>query len=271
MAARRWQDAKEILARLVATPRFGLLSDLDGTLSPIAPTPEAAQITPRNRELFAELRNEIPLVAIISGRRAASLQERVGLPGLLYIGNHGLECWTDGQVEIIPEAAGYLEVLQVVKRELEKSLEPGAYIEDKEATLSFHYRQTANPGDFARRHGPEMAQVVEAHGLSLFTGKMVFEVRPPVAMDKGIAFRQLVGERKIDAALFLGDDISDLNAMEMARKMRTDKICDSWSAGVQSEEAPETLAAAADFLAVGVEDVEELLAWLLKARRASST
>ena len=82
---------------------------------------------------------------------------------------------------------------------------------------------------------------------------------------------QLVEEKKIDAALFLGDDVSDLNAFKAARQMRTERICEAWGVGVQSEDAPEALADTADFLADGVEDVEDLLAWLLKARKASST
>ena len=90
-------------------------------------------------------------------------------------------------------------------------------------------------------------------------------------MDKGIAFRRLVEEQKLDAALFLGDDVSDLNALRMARRLREENICDAWGIGVQSDDAPEDLAATADFLAEGVLDVEELLAWLLTARRASST
>src|SRR3989304_7587699 len=94
-----WQQVKELLARLVANPRFGLFSDLDGTLSPIAPTPQAAQITPRNRELLAELSKQLHIVALISGRRAASLQARVGLPGIIYIGNHGFERWVGGRGE----------------------------------------------------------------------------------------------------------------------------------------------------------------------------
>ena len=78
-------------------------------------------------------------------------------------------------------------------------------------------------------------------------------------------------ERRLQAALFLGDDISDLNALRTARRLRVEKVCDARGVGVQSEDAPADLAATADFLADGVADVEELLAWLLAARKASST
>lgn len=271
MRAARWQEARDLIADLAGAPRLGMFSDLDGTLSPIAATPEAAQITPRNRALLAELAEETPLVAIISGRSAASLKERVGLPGLVYVGNHGLDRWTENGLQVIPEAEPYLGGLQTVKAELQEILEPGAFIEDKGATLSLHYRQAAQPLAFARDKAASIAQIVERRGLTLFTGKMVFEVRPPVEMDKGIAFRELVKEYGIEAAIFLGDDVSDLNALQMARRLRAEGSFAAWGVGIQSEDTPEGLAEAADFLAAGVADVEELLAWVLKARRASST
>jgi len=177
----------------------------------------------------------------------------------------------EGSVQVIPEALPYLRGIQAAKKDLERIEDPGGYIEDKGATLSFHYRQTENPIAFARNVSASLAEIAEKHNLELFTGKMVFEFRPPVAIHKGIAFRQLVEEKKIDAALFLGDDVSDLNAFKAARQMRTERICEAWGVGVQSEDAPEALADTADFLADGVEDVEDLLAWLLKARKASST
>ena len=266
-----WKQATDILAKLVRSARFGLFSDLDGTLAPIAPTPDAAHISPRARELLAQLGAELPLLAFISGRRAASLAGKVGLPGLVYIGNHGLERWEQGKTSILPDVEPYLQKLQAVKKELQTLEQDGAFVEDKQVTLSFHYRQAARPEEFASRHRAQIEELVARHGLVLFMGKMVFEVRPPIEMDKGIAFRRLVQEHALQAALFLGDDISDLNALRMARQLRSDQVCDAWGVGVQSLDAPEDLATAADFLAEGVADVEELLAWLLAARKASST
>jgi trehalose 6-phosphate phosphatase len=271
MAAEHWEQGKERLERAIGRPRFGLFSDLDGTLSPIAPTPEAAQITPRNRELLAELARQLPLVALISGRRVASLQERVGIPGIIYIGNHGLERWVDGKTEVLPEAAAYATALRAARGELEGLVTAGALVEDKGATLSVHYRGTKYPSDFALGHAVQIGNIAKKHGLELFTGKMVFEMRPPIHVDKGSAFRKLVEENKLQAALFLGDDISDLHALSVAKQMREEKLCDSWGIGVQSNEAPDELAEAADYLATGVADVEALLGWLSMARKASST
>jgi trehalose 6-phosphate phosphatase len=271
MSARHWKKNKELIAQLAAKPRFGLFSDLDGTLSPIAQTPEAARITPRNRELIGDLSKHLPLVAVISGRQASDLVKLVGFDDLTYLGNHGLERWVDGRTEVIPEARKFLEILDEVKPLLKAEGEPGVIFEDKGVVLTVHYRQVESPAAFYQRHAAQLAQIAESHGLILLTGKMVFEVRPPVAMHKGIAFQQLVSENSLEAALFLGDDISDLTAFVQARELRENGVCDSWGVGVQSEDAPVGLAETADFLADGVDDVGELLAWVLKARKASST
>lgn len=271
MTAVHWRQGIEALTKTVKTPRFGLFSDLDGTLAPIAPTPDEAHISLRARQLLAELCDELPVVGLISGRRAASLQSKVDLPGLVYVGNHGLERWVDEATIVMPEATPYLDVLQNAKQRLETLQQYGVYVEDKGATLSFHYRQAPDPAAFAAAAGEQIAVIVAELGLVLFTGKMVFEVRPPIEMDKGVAFSQLVREHKLDAALFLGDDMSDLHALTMAHDLRTTGVCEAWGVGVQSADAPRGLADAADFLAEGVPDVEELLSWLLMARKASST
>lgn len=271
MTAANWTTGKTQLAKAIQKPRFGLFSDLDGTLSPIAPTPDAAQITPRNRQLLGELAQVCTMVSLISGRRAASLQNKVGLPNLVYVGNHGLEEWVDGEVKVLPEALAYREKLKAARSQLQGLLTPGAYVEEKEATLSLHYRQAKDPREFVLGRGVQIANIAKANDLTLFTGKMVFELRPPIEVDKGTAFRDLAAEYKLDAALFLGDDISDLNALRMAHQLRADRICDAWGVGVQSEEAPNEIADEADYLATGVADVETLLAWVLTARKASST
>lgn len=270
MTAVHWRQAKEHIQQLAAQLRFGLFSDLDGTLAPIAPTPEEAAISPANRHHLQALAAELPLVALISGRRAASLQAKVDLPGLVYVGNHGLEQWLDGEVVGLPQAAAYRAALQQAHAEIKAILPPGAAAEDKGLTLSIHYRQTQDPREFLLTRGVQIQQIARQHGLTLFTGKMVLEVRPPVQVDKGTAFSALVNEHALSAALFLGDDISDLSVFETARSLRANGV-QAYGVGVRSEDAPAELIEQADYLADGVTDVEELLAFVLMARKASST
>lgn len=268
MSAIHWSAAKVPLRQLLAEPQFGLFSDLDGTLAPIAATPEAAALTPTNRQHLQALAAELPLVALISGRRAASLQAKVGLPGLVYVGNHGLEQWLDGNVVGLPQAASYRAVLQQAHSEIQALLPPGAVVEDKDLTLSIHYRQTPDPRAFLLSWGVQLRAIAQQHGLEMFTGKMVLEVRPPVAVDKGVALQALAAEHQLRAALFLGDDISDLSALQAVRTLRAQGV-HAWGVGVRSADAPAELLDEADYLADGVADVEALLAFILAARQAA--
>lgn len=267
----RWEHRKDALAILARWDDFGLVCDMDGTLAPIVERPEDAAITPRNRELLTALVQELPLVAVVSGRGAAALQDFVDIPGVVYTGNHGLERWVDGDVRPAPGVAEHRPHLQQALEVLQELVEEGIEVEDKGATLTLHYRRHADPDDYARRLAPTFAEIANRYGLSLGGGRRVFEFRPPLAIDKGSALRDLIAEHSLGAALFIGDDITDIAALEMARDLREAGECAAWGAAVQSEGAPAEVAAAADFLVSEVSGVEDLLAWLLSARKASST
>src|SRR3989304_1617254 len=169
MTTLHWKQATDTLTKLVRTPRFGLFSDRDGTLAPIASSPQEAQLSPRGRQLLAALRDALPLVVLISGRRVANLVKKVNVPGLVYIGNHGLEYWEEGQTVVVPEAAPYLPKLQAIKAELKTLEQDGAFVEDKHATLSFHYRQVSQPDEFAARNAGRIAELAAKHGFFVFS------------------------------------------------------------------------------------------------------
>jgi trehalose 6-phosphate phosphatase len=267
-----WREAIPILTDLAAKPgRLGLITDVDGTISPIVDQPDAAQVTPRNRELLSRLESSLPLVAVISGRSAEDVHARLDLPGLVYIGNHGLERWVDGQIQIHPEASRYRPALEKARADIQAFLQPGMLLEDKGATLSLHYRQAKQPDQVAIALQPKLQQLANSHGLWLTAGRRVFEFRPPIKIDKGTAFRGLVKEYRLDCALYLGDDTTDITALLAARSLREERICQAYGLGVKSDGTPEDLLANADFWIGGVQEVESFLAWLLKARMTSST
>ena len=262
-----WREALPILTDLAVQPgRLGLVTDVDGTISPIVDQPDAAQVTPRNRELLSRLESSLPLVAVISGRSAEDVHARLD-----YIGNHGLERWVDGQVQIRPEASRYRPALEKAQADIQALLQPGMLLEDKGATLSLHYRQAKQPDQVAIELQPKLQQLANSHGLWLTEGRRVFEFRPPLKIDKGTAFRGLVRDYRLETALYLGDDTTDIAALQAARNLRTDGSCRAYGLGVKSDGTPETVLANADFLIYGLPEVESFLAWLLKARMTSST
>lgn len=266
-----WRDAMTTtLMPLAAAQRPGLVTDMDGTISYIVSQPDAAQITPLSRELLEALAACIPLVAVVSGRAVTDVHWRVGLPGVVYVGNHGLEKWVSGRVEISPEALPYRPALEAAIEDIRQRSLPGMVMDDKGATFTLHYRQTVNPTLTGEAFWPVIAEIAGRHGLECFQGRMVFELRPPLRIDKGSALRQLVDEHQLDAVVYLGDDTTDVDALRAARELRGSGACYALGIGVQSDDVPPAVIEAADLLASGVSDVEAFMAWLLNARRASS-
>ena len=267
-----WHEAKTTLLKpLFDGARIGLITDFDGTLSPIVPDPDAARATEDNTTHLRELVPQLTLLAFVSGRAAADLQQRVALPGAVYVGNHGLERWTDGEVSTHQDIAPYLDILSQLASQIETLDLDGMRVENKRATLSVHYRNTADPTAAASQLKTFLQPLIDANGLKLFSGRMVYEVRPPVEVNKGTAFRDLVRDYQLDAAIFIGDDTTDADAMKAARSLRDAGQCYSLAFGVESDDTPGIVRDSADLLLEGVPGVEDFLSWFKKSVSASSS
>jgi len=267
----KWDQAKDKLLEAIHKPRLGLVTDVDGTISPIVDVPDEARVTPRNLELLAKLQAQLTLTAVISGRAAEDVHQRVGLPGLVYVGNHGMESWQDGEVHVSPVTAAYRDNLSTAVPEIKQIMVGGMRFEDKGATLSVHYRQTCDPERIADELTPTMQSIAEKHGLYLTRGRMVYEFRPPVKIDKGTAFEELVKTHQLEAAFYLGDDTTDVAVFVAARLLRETGQCLSYGLGVQSQGTPQAVLTEADFLVQEVAGVASFLDWLSNARMASFT
>ncbi|MFO7536668.1 MAG: trehalose-phosphatase [Chloroflexota bacterium] len=259
-----WQNGlhKE-LEKLVNGPRFGLITDVDGTISRLVNDPDAAEIVPRSRQALVALQERLPLVAVISGRAAADVARRVGLPGLVYVGNHGLERWENGRISSLADITPYRPALDRAKTAVESLAPDGMWVEDKQATLSVHYRQTADPVTVYEQYKPQVAQIAANEGLRFFEGRLIFELRPPVEAHKGTAFMALVEEYALDTAVFLGDDVTDVDAMKAAQHLRQAGTCYALAIGVRADHTPASVLARSDFLANGVDDVADFLEYLV--------
>ncbi|MFN2150414.1 MAG: trehalose-phosphatase [Anaerolineales bacterium] len=266
-----WENAKNELLEAIHKTHFGLITDVDGTISPIVDVPDEARVTPRNLKLLAKLGTCLSLTAVISGRAAEDVHQRVGLQGLVYVGNHGMETWQEGKIIVSPAAAAYRDNLSAATPEIKQNLVQGMRFEDKGATLSVHYRQTSHPEQVANELFPVMQSIAEKHSLHLTQGRMVFEFRPPVKIDKGTAFEELVNTYRLEGAFYLGDDTTDVAAFHAARRLRETGECLAYGLGVESQGTPKVVLTEADYLVQEVAGVESFLAWLLKARMASST
>ena len=261
-----WQSAtNNLLFPLVKAKRLGLILDMDGTISHITETPEAAIVTPRNRELLGMLVLTLPLVAAISGRAVRDLQQRIAISGVVCVGNHGLEQWVDGKRVVDDSVRSYRRSIAAALDELRTKLTVGMWIEDKYATASVHYRMTPNPDKAKHELAPTMEDIAVTYGLVTHAGHRLYELRPPIQENKGTALRKLVRQYNLDAVMYIGDDLTDIDAIKTAHELRESKQCYGVGVGVISEinEHRLEVQAVSDVVARNVTDVEGLLHWLM--------
>jgi trehalose 6-phosphate phosphatase len=168
-----------------------VLTDIDGTLAPIVPTPDMSEVSEELKNLLRRLGEKYLLVAGISGRKTEDAFDLIGLEDVVYFGNHGFEILRDGEVEVIPEALPYFERIQELERLAREELAPeGAFVEEKGITASVHYRNV--PPDVGERCVELVQREGERLGLRVTVGRGVVEARPPIRADKGTAVRTLV-------------------------------------------------------------------------------
>ena len=235
------QDALDALDRLAEDPgRAALFLDVDGVLAPIVPRPEDARVPDETRDELRRLNTRYALVACISGRSGADARRVVGIPELLYVGNHGLEL--DGR------AGEWRERIQQFLADVNWPA-----TENKGLTASLHYRRSQNESA-ARAALQGVKDHAERAGLVARFGRKVLEVLPPLDVHKGTAVTKLLADRNLRRALYAGDDTTDLDAFRAL-----DGLDVSVRIAVVSNEGPVELREAAD-LTVG--RPEELLAVL---------
>ncbi len=212
-----------VAGRLSSAQRVLLLLDYDGTLSPIAPRPELSKIPPETTAALTGLAADRRFVlGIVSGRGLRDVRDRVGIPNIIYAGNHGLEITGAGEPFIHPRAAMLRPALNRISAELESVLSDiaGVIVENKDLSLSVHYRlaEEAIVPQVEQLFNEVVSQAA-AEDFRITRGKMVFEVRPNVTWGKGHAIAKLMADCEKDcgeAALpvFFGDDLTDEDGFE---------------------------------------------------------
>ena len=252
----------DVVRRLVGHRPMGLFVDVDGTIAPIAPTPEQATVSPTIRRALAALSREATVVAL-TGRDTASARRVVGVAEIAYAGSHGMEWWEDGTTTVEPAVQPYVGRIHRLAAHVGSALadEPGVLIEDKGPSLAVHYRLAADPEAVRERVLAVLGGPGGAGGLPLREGKMLIEVLPPVAVNKGTAIALTVERRALASVLVLGDDTTDVDAFEAVRDLRDARAAEALAVAV-SGDAPELLLAAADYRLADPAAVETLLTWL---------
>ena len=244
------------LAPLLADPgRGAVLLDLDGTLAPIVARPEDAAIAPAVREALRAIAGCYGLTAIVSGRRASVAREIAGVDEIAYAGNHGFEVLLPGDAEATVALAlsGHADEAPELARALDsEELErAGVVWEDKGPIVALHWRRSEDVRS-AERLVERIAATAARRGLVTHAGRMVLELRPPVAIDKGVAIAGLLAGTGVRAALYAGDDRTDLDAFrELARRRDAGDLDAIVRVGVRSDEGPGEIVSEADLVVDG--------------------
>ena len=248
------------LAAFREDPGHALVAlDYDGTLAPIVPRPEDAVPAPGAVEVLLDLSRRVGRLALVTGRPADVVVELGGLaevPGLVVLGQYGVQRWQAGTLTQEPPAPGLPDAHTALRALVAAE---GAEVEDKGRSLVVHTRRAPDPeGALARLH-PGVAAVAARTGLELHSGRLVLELRP-AGHDKGLALTSLAQGRS--AVLYAGDDRGDLPAFAAVERLR--------AAGTEgllvcsdSDEAPEELRAGADVVVAGPPGVVQLLGELV--------
>ena len=197
-----------------------LVLDFDGTLAPIVDDPTASAMPAEVGEALAGLTTVLRQVAIVSGRPAAFLAERVDVRGVRLLGLYGTQEWRDGAVVAHPETVRWESALDEARDRFTLALagHPGVVLEDKGLAVALHWRNAQDRSAAAHFVTQLVDDVAADTGLAVEPGKLVAELRPPVGWDKGTTVHALAGDHGVRLVVYAGDDLGDLPAFAAARR-----------------------------------------------------
>ena len=249
-------------SRILSAERVGLFTDFDGTLTPIFDNPRKTVLAPSIREALSVLVERLEMVALVSGRGVEYLRGVVGLEGITYVGNHGLEVWPAGSDTVTSHAEAVAGLEEDVVGEMAELGVDGLYVEGKGPAVSVHYRNTPEP-ELARSLVLAMMRpFAEARGLRVREGKMVVELAPDVDVNKGAAVEGLIREAGLTGAIALGDDLTDCDSFDAVHRLAETQGLTGAATAVVDGETPPDVILKADYWLSGRREVEEFLRWM---------
>ncbi len=211
-ALNRWVIADTLRRRPSA-----IFTDIDGTISPIVPTPSEATVNTVCRDALRALLPHVDLLCVLTGRPADEAWRMVRIDDALYVGNHGAERWFRGELLRPPGAERHHARLARAQAMLRLSLAnvPGLVFEDKGIGFAVHFRREPSVGPQVLEAANRIAS---RRGLQVIARTAHVEIRAPIAGDKGDSLRSLARTYGLHGVVVLGDDPVDLPAFVAARE-----------------------------------------------------
>jgi len=250
-----------------AAERSAVLLDVDGVLAPIVQQADDAHMPETTRRPLIEVARRYGTVACVSGRRASDARRIVSLGSIAYLGSHGSEILRPGAIapELDRELQAWTRRVQAFAHENygEKLRRLRVRLEDKEAIAALHWRGTPDEDDSLAAI-EEVAEAAEKAGFVTHWGRKVLEIRPPVRIDKGAGIVGLLHETDLAAAVYVGDDVTDIDAFRgLTELQERGRLGYALRVAVSSDETPSELEEEADAMVDGTDGVRDLLRALL--------
>lgn len=259
----------ENLKTVLAQQPLGLIFDFDGTLSPIAPTSEAARLYPGVAALLQRA-STCAYVAIMTGRGIEDGASKVNVEGITYIGTHGLE-WSEGlpqshSVAIDPGSLDYVAPGTYLLNLVEERLAglPGVTVQRKRVGGSLHYRLAPNREQARQKLLDLLSEPARRVNMRISENKQIIEIRSPLAIDKGQALRKFAQKHALRGLVFAGDDRTDLDAILEMERLRQEGLSALAIVVRHPEETPPELLQHADMLVDRVPGMVALLREMLE-------
>lgn len=249
--------------------RAGIITDFDGTLSAIVEDPAQARPLEGVADVLVRLVRRYRRVAVVSGRPAAFLTDRLGLgkesldgedqeKRIAVFGLYGLE-WAgpDGAVHTRADAERWRTAVGQAGAQARDEVAPGVVVEPKGLSLTIHWRSVPDKEEPSQLLARRLAR---DWNLVSHSGRRSVELRPPVEADKGTAVTSLC--EGLAAACFVGDDRGDLPAFAALDRLAASSGLLALKVAVDSAEVPSELLSAADLVVEGPQGALAMLASL---------
>ncbi|MFH1801184.1 MAG: trehalose-phosphatase [Candidatus Omnitrophota bacterium] len=216
--------SEKILQKIANSPHLFFFLDYDGTLTPIVARPGMASLSRDQREILLELSGlKNVRIGLISGRTLEDVKKCIGIPGIIYAGNHGLELERVKTKRVHPAAIAFRQLIKrlMPRLDLAFSVFPEMLVEDKTFSISVHYRQLPEDKiEFAKMLLlKEVGTFLSRSQIVFAEGKKVWEIRPPTEWNKGKTVLWLLGSlsghsQKATLPVYIGDDVTDEDAFK---------------------------------------------------------
>lgn len=190
--------------------------DYDGTLMPFNENPDDCNPDAELSQILHQLAVKAKLV-VISGRKAATLEEWLDEFNIDLIAEHGIKTKRAGaKWEVngdLQDDGWKKEARDILEFYIQRT--PGSFLEEKEHTLVWHYRKVEKGlGDLRSSElSSHLKHFMTNKGLDVIEGDHVVEVKPSVINKGKAALERLKGE-KTDFVMAFGDDRTDEDTFE---------------------------------------------------------